>query len=132
MLDENFDLIGENEEIENISEEISAISDEHEAYDDLTDDELTDELTNDDLTNDDLTDDDLTDDDLTDDELTDDELKNVDEPLNAPQKNNDSTTTFTGNSGNIMPAANAMPGTCNYVCTYAKAEYSWNTLCAVE
>ena len=103
MLDENFDLIGENEEIENISEEISAISDEYEAYDDLTDDELTD-----------------------------DELKNVDEPLNTSQKSNDSTTTFTGNSGNIMPAVNAMPGTCNYVCTYVKAEYSWNTLCAVE
>lgn len=117
MLDENFDLIGENEEIEIISEEISAISDEYEAYDDLTDDELTDELTNDDL---------------TDDELTDDDLKNVDEPLNTPQKSNDSTTTFTGNSGNIMPAVNAMPGTCNYVCTYVKAEYSWNTLCAVE
>ena len=103
MLDENFDLIGENEEIEIISEEISAISDEYEAYDDLTDDDLTD-----------------------------DDLKNVDEPLNTPQKSNDSTTTFTGNSGNIMPAVNAMPGTCNYVCTYVKAEYSWNTLCAVE
>ena len=108
MLDENFDLIGGNEEIKIISEEISAISDEYEAYDELTDD------------------------DLTDDELTDDDLKNVDEPLNTPQKSNDSTTTFTGNSGNIMPAVNAMPGTCNYVCTYVKAEYSWNTLCAVE
>ena len=127
MLDENVDLIGENEEIENISEEISAISDEYEAYDDLTD-----ELTNVDLTDDELTDDELIDDELTDDELTDDDLKNVDEPLNTPQKSNDSTTTFTGNSGNIMPAANAMPGTCNYVCTYVKAEYSWNTLCAVE